>query len=536
MTPEPTFIPSSDGPSPPSKQIAPRTVWLCRAPLFVAAALICVITAFNLLRLVSAPAPRDPWEATEVLEAWRSLRGMPVYELSPHGHSTHVYGALVPWLQGEVFRWSGPNNVSGRVVTLLSALATVILLAVTMRGERSSWYLVIALAAILGVNHRSGQYFAENRPDMTSMMFATAGVLLIGFGQEHRRTTFAVLGTACLVGGFFFKQTAFIFAVVPFVALVMRWRKPDRSEILHATIPLAASLAVVLVLKVSSPTIYYYMIDVPKAFGLDARRSARMIWDLLLDSPLFLVVFAECILRDSRSFRDDPRVRWLLAVLVVTIPYSGVTAGKAGGWYNSLLPALLTMIAFCVLRFPRLLKGLNDIGTPLAPRVMMGGFLALLLLMTTFPHMSQENNLLAPQTPLNLHYLSAISATARLPGRVICPEDPTIPFYATGYAGQNIFSERDTHLVNGLWPTAVPETVLAECRTADYVVDVSDYYQDPVQDELLWSLGFEPAPELAPDLSPYHIWRRSESRFSPEREPHRRERDDSGRLPRTARG
>jgi hypothetical protein len=508
MITEPTPLASRDGFSPANKHTDSRTVWLCRAPLFVAAAFICLISGFNLVRLVSAPAPRDPWEATEVLEAWRSLRGMPVYELSPQGHSTHVYGALVPWLQGEIFRWIGPNNVSGRILTLVSALAAVTLLAVTMRGERSTWYLVIAWAAFLGVNHRSGQYFAENRPDMTSMMFASAGVLLMGLGLERRRGMSVVLGVACLVIGFFFKQTAFIFGIVPILALALRWRRPSRSEILLATLPVIVSLGVIFALKILSPTVYHFMIDVPRAFALDGRRTARMTWDLLLDSPLFLILLTECLLRDSRSLRDDPRVRWLLAVLVVTIPYSGVTTAKVGGWNNSLLPALLAMMAFCVLRFPRLLKGLSDVATPLPHRMMLGGVLALLLLMTTFPHMSHDNNLLSPQTSVNREYRSTISSIARLPGRVTCPEDPTIPFYAKGYAGQNVFSERDTRLVNGHWPSAVPETVLADCRASDYIVDIPDYYQDPVQDELLWSLGFEPAPELAPDLSYYRIWRK----------------------------
>ena len=503
----PTAVSSSDGHSRPRTQPALCTVWLCRAPLLVAAVLICLICGFNILRLATAPAPRDPWEATEVLEAWRSMRGMPVYELSPGSHSTHMYGALVPWLQGEIFRLVGPNNVSGRLLSLVSAFAVVALLAVTMRGERSPWYLVIAMAALLGVNHRSGQYFTENRPDMTSMMFAAAGVLLMGFGMERRRRISVALGTACLVAGFFFKQTAFIFAVVPLIALALRWRRPSRSEILLATIPMAVSLGVVLALRVLSPTVYYYMIDVPKAFGLDERRTARMTWDLLLDSPLFLVLFTECIVRDSRSLRDDPRVRWLLAVLVVAIPYSGVTAGKVGGWCNSLLPALLSMMAFCVLRFPRLLNGLDDVTRPLAPRMMLGGVLTVLLLMSTFPHMSHENNLLASWSSLDHEYNKALSSTASLRGRVVCPEDPTIPLYAKGSAGKNAFSERDAHPVRGQWPKTLPETVLADCRAADYIIDIPEYYQNPVQDELLRFLGFEPAPEMAPHLTCYRIWR-----------------------------
>ncbi len=207
-----------------------RWIWLSRAPLLLASALIVLLSAYSVSRLATANSPRDPWEATEVLDAWRSLRGLPVYELSPNGHSTHMYGALVPWVQGAIFRWVGPNNISGRILSLISALTAVTILAVTMRGRRSAWFLLIAEAAILGVNYRSGQYFAENRPDMTALMFASAGILLLGYGQENRRGHWVVVGTASLVVGFFFKQTAFIFAVVPLLALILRWRRPTASE------------------------------------------------------------------------------------------------------------------------------------------------------------------------------------------------------------------------------------------------------------------------------------------------------------------
>jgi hypothetical protein len=443
-----------------------------------------------------------------VLEAWRSLRGLPVYEPVADGHCTQPYGALIPWLQGEIFRWVGPNSASGRVLSLVSGLALVGLLAVTMRGERSTWYLFFALAALLGVNHRSGQYFAENKPDLTALLFAVAGTFLIGLGQERRKWRYVTLGSACLVAGFFFKQTAFVFSAVPIVALVLRWRRPARSEIVLALFPLAVAVGAVLALKIFNPTVYYYMIKSHTTFSLNGRRTARMVWDLFLDSPIFLVLLTECIVFDSRALRDDSRVRWLMAVLIVLVPYGGVTAGKVGGWYNSLLPALLAMMAFCVLRLPRLLKGLNESSSPLPARMLLGGVFGFLLLLSTFPHMSKDNNLLASRTSFDLEYDRAVSLTARLPGRVVCPEDPTIPLYAKGFAGLSVFAERDYRTVNGTWPTAIPDTVLAECREADYVVDISDYWQDPVKENSLRALSFEPAPELGADLSCYRIWRR----------------------------
>jgi hypothetical protein len=91
-------------------QAASLSLWLCRAPVLVAAAIICLISGFNLFRLVTAPAPRTPWEAVQVLEAWRSLHGMPVYERPDAGHSTQVYGRLRHGFRG---RYS-----AGRIPTM----------------------------------------------------------------------------------------------------------------------------------------------------------------------------------------------------------------------------------------------------------------------------------------------------------------------------------------------------------------------------------------------------------------------------------
>ena len=483
-----------------------RSIWLGRAPLLIAALLIGVITSYTLTRLVLANSPRNPWESVEVLEGYRSLQGLPVYELVPNGHSTHVYGALVPWVQGVIFQWVGANNISGRLLSVISSLVAVTLIAVTMRGKRSLGYLAFAWLLMLSVNHRSGEYFAENRPDMSAMMFAAAGMLLIGYGEQMRRVIWVLLGSACLVAGFFFKQTSFIFAAVPLVALVMRWRRPTRSELITASIPMAIALGVILTLRIATPTVYYYMITVPKAFSLDWLRSARCFWNLLIDSPLFLFIVGEWIISDQGSVRKDSRVFWLVAVLAVTIPFSAITAGKSGGADNSLLPALLTMMAFCILRLPRLLDRLDNMAVPVKSRLLLGSFLSLLMLMTAYPHMTRGYNPIASLPDWDVEYWDAVSLAKTLPGKVICPEDPTIALYAKNYAGQNASLENDTHLVNGYWPDRLPEVMLAEIRAADHVVDVSHYPE--VDDKLLRELGFESVDQVALTPKRYRIWRR----------------------------
>jgi Dolichyl-phosphate-mannose-protein mannosyltransferase len=486
-----------------------RGLWLCRFPLLTAVAVICLLNGFSLYRLVSAAAPRNPWEAIEIVEAWRSLQGMPVYELSREAHATHMYGALVPWLQGEMFRWIGPNNVSGRALSLVSALLTVTVLAVSVRNGCSLWHLAIGWAAILGVNHRSGHYFAENRPDMPALLCATLAMVLFWRGQERRRGIYFVLGSTCLVIGFFIKQPVAMFSAVPLVVLLLRWRRPLRSEVVCALLPLAVSAGTIVMLKVSSPTIYHYMIEVPGGYAINWPRFAKFLWEVLLDSPLFLFLLGEWIVCDDQRLRDDARMPWLLAVLAVTIPLCSLAHAKVGGWPNSMLPALLALMAFCAFRLPRLLRRLEDVVTPLSARVLYATFLALLLLMTSFPHLTVANGPLVAKSPWDREYWTVVKIARILPGKVVCPEDPSIPLHAKHYACRNIFSEKDARPANGAWPTATPETVLAELRTAEFVVDITNYWGENVDENLLEELGFERYGRLSLDDECYRIWRRS---------------------------
>ena len=423
-----------------------------------------------------------------------------------------MYGALVPWLQGELFRWIGPNNVSGRALSLVAALLTVTVIALCMKNGRSLWCLAIGWAAILGVNHRSGHYFAENRPDMPALLFATLALVFFWYGQERRRGLFFVLGSACLVTGFFIKQTVAIFSAVPLVALLLLGRRPRRTEVLLAFIPLAISTATVVMLKILSPTVYHYMVEVPGGYSINWPRFIKFLWEVLLDSPLFLFLLGEWIVYDDKTLRKDSRMLWLLAVLAVTIPFSALSHAKVGGWPNSMLPALLAMMGFCALRLSSLLERLESVASPLSSRLVYSTFLAVLLLMTIFPHITVANGPLVAVSPWDQDYWKVVAIARSLPGKVVCPEDPSIPLHAKRYAGQNIFSEKDARPSHGQWPKATPETVLAELRAADFVVDVANYWGGNVDESMLEELGFEPAAEFPLDAECYLIWRRSGGR------------------------
>jgi hypothetical protein len=486
-----------------------RVLGTGRLPLLIAACVICGIGSINLYRLLSATAPRNPWESLQVVEGWRSLQGMPVYELPPEGHATHNYGALVPWVQGQIFRWAGPNNVTGRLLSVVSALFLVTLLAFCFSGERSAWALAIAWAALLGLDHRSGHYFAENRPDMTALLLGAGALVLFCLGIERKRWPLVIIGTACLVAGFFFKQTVSIFSAVPLIALFMRTGRPARSEVVLAAIPVLVMASVILSLRFFSPAVHHYMIAVQSGYLINWPRAAKFFWELLLDSPLFLVLLADFVFLGEGVRRADPRARWLVAALAIAMPFSVVSYAKVGGWPNCLLPALFPMMAFCVLRLPQVVTRVEDRTRSVRKRLALGTFLAVLLLMMTYPHLTYEKGLIVPKSRWDKDYRGTVDVVRGLPGTVVCPEDPTIPFYGSGYVGLNLFSEKDARSDRGNWPRATPRPVIEEMRKADFVVDIREYWGENVDDDLLESLGFETIDVNSIDPECYRIWRKS---------------------------
>jgi hypothetical protein len=313
--------------------------------------------------------------------------------------------------------------------------------------------------------------------------------------------------------GFFFKQIVAVFAIVPFFVLIARRRAPSAREVVLAAVPPLAMAGAIIGLRITSPVVYHYMVEVPGGYAINWPRAAKFLWDCLLDSPLFLLLFGEWLVVDRRSPQSDCRTRWLLAVLAVAIPFSAISRAKVGGWANSLLPGLLAMAAYSALRLPGVVARAERLSASLGSRLIGGGFLATMILMTTFPHFTLANNVVVPVAARDHEYWKAVASVHALAGNVVCPEDPTIPLYAKGYAGGNFFAERDARPERGTWPTAVPAPVMAELGAADFVVDLIEN-SSHIDDELLAGLGFEPAPAIAPGLEHYTIWQRAPLRYS----------------------
>lgn len=465
-----------------------------RVPL-IAAALFVVFVNFSLLRArVSHPQPNSPWEAGLVVDASRIAHGLPVYEDPRAGHATTMYGPLAAAALAAVFKLTGANNYAGRLFELICGLVAVTLLAWALLRGQPPTTLLVGWAILLCVNVRSGNWFADTRPDAACLFFSVLALLL---AYRDSWASFAA-SLFALVCAFYFKQTAVAAAAAIALACVLT-RGRVRLWWLKAAATLAVLPLAILATRAFFPLVYYYMITVPAANPIQTPRLYLVPLALLASVPLFHVALFEWL---SSGERLDKRGAWLSSAVACAFLYSVVSTARDGGGINSLMPAVAALLAFAVWRLPQLLAPADPARLSHARRLLHTSALAVALVVTGL--YSYEDALaITLATHGDEHYASAVEVARALPGKVVSPNDPTIPLYAKGYAGRQIFMEVDAGMRIGV----VPDYALDELQTADYVVQVNKpLVIQFIPDSRLEAAGFRPLdyPELRGTA--YTVW------------------------------
>ena len=86
--------------------------------------------------------------------------------------------------------------------------------------------------------------------------------------------------------------------------------------------------------------------------------------------------------------------------------------------------------------------------------------------------------------------ITAVNIARGLHSIVISPQDPTIAYRAKKYFGDSLTFELDTHVVNGNWPSDLPEPVCRELDSANFVVQVKSFVPNPMFDRGLKDRAF----------------------------------------------
>lgn len=435
-----------------------------RLLLGLALAIACMFNAFLIIRRLHWQCPLTPWEAGMVVDGWRALHGIPTYAAD---HATNMYGPLTNISSGLLFRLTGVNNFTLRLFELACycGAAMIVAFAVVPRGWRLLSFAILAIA-----NIRTSTYWVMPNPDGAALLFIAVFVIL---AYKNRM----ILASAALIVAVLFKQPSAAAAVIPIVAALPRPRLRD-------FVPIMAVGATLVVVRFAFPLVYYYMFTVPKAAPYQWYRFAKAPADILVTLPILLVALAGWKPAWSRP------ERWLVSAMMISFVVGTVMAAREGGGLNSYMMFAIAALAFCCYRLPVLNGTL--------------GVVTLAVLLTTFAQIS---------TPIGASgehqgdsgYSSVIAYARNLPGRIVCPEDPTIPMYAKGYGGTSVNMEMDA--TNQF--AHLPPRTRNEVNTADWVLTTDSVFAGKrINETELSEMGFRRVDANTLIGTSYKLWHR----------------------------
>lgn len=389
--------------------------------------------------------PLTPWEAGFIVDGWRQLHGIAPYAIN---HATNMYGPLLNLTSGLLLRFSGVNNHTLRIFEFCCYLLAISMVAfmVVPKGWRVASFCILTIA-----NVRSDDYFVMSNPDGAALLFV---VLFLCFAYRDQ----ILLATGALIVATLFKQPSAVAILIPLAASNFRIRWRD-------LFPLAGVFVTLVSFKLFFPIVWHYMFAVPRLAGFRTYRIVKAPVDLLVAMPVLIVSLA--------LWQPDgtKKERWLIWSMLITFVAGTWMSARIGGGLNSYLLFIVAALAFCCYRLSR---------TSALAVVALSVILSALAYPSTSIGAANEHQ----GNPAS--YRSVIELAKNLSGRVVCPEDPTIPMYAKNYAGTDINMEMDASNSSTL-----PTDVRFEVANADWIITLDQAFAGKWLDESeLEKLGF----------------------------------------------
>ena len=450
---------------------------------------------------------QNPWESAIVADAWRFAHGQPIYERPPGGHATHLYGPLTSPTIGLVFKLFNTSNLYvGRVIVLICALATcAILLRIYAPRRALVWFIGAGL--LVALHYRGRAYFVETRPDMIGALWATLALIAFYRAQTLKRLAWYVPGIVCVILALLYKQTYSCVAAVPLLAMLMNGREARWKDFVMTFAPLAALVATIVAIKLFAPNVYFYMFSVPSMYEIGWKtRAPFAIASLFMLSPLFVALIGWFLLDDERRASIEPKMRWLIAALIVGCGAGMLAYAKRGGSYNSLLLGFIPMAAFCVAMIDPVLRRLSDSSSSATARIVGGWLVGLFITISTFcvPNSDLWNH---GGSHGAVQYSTVIETIRGLKGRVVIPDDPTLQIAARNEVCRSLEAELDATDR----PGTLPPGLYSDVARANWLVRIHGNYDGWFTDQMMSDLGFERIhpKEAGPGVGRmYSLWKR----------------------------
>ena len=487
---------------------------LDRAPLAsvgLVAGILILLCLFSIARSSLKPYPLDMWEAATDVVATQLSHGASLYaEMNKPGTlEPPFYSPLQPLVLSALFRITGPNLFWARLINLLAG-AVFILLLVHATGIRGNlWQMLVGVAILLIIDRQLTGLWEVARGDPVPLLLGLIYILLSYRAVRDRSYRLLLSAQLLLMAGFFWKQTIVALALTPFVAALVTGKAPKKMLLAMAIGPVLLFIAAAVSVKLLNPNMFEVVYRIPTKYAVRPWIMALFFYNVLNSIPLvwLAILWRVCSPQTDNSLRE--KLAWAAVVCVCTFPLNLAAGGKIGGGANSFLHCMYAGGAIVLLSLPEFHNFLasRDRSKLIARPVLALSLCCALVL-------SFMNMLHTPRRLVNSHgYGDAgrnfvMEAARKLPGKIVCPQDPTIPLLAKGYSGVSLVNEWDRRV----WKWPLPK-VVAELESADYVVTFGQENTPegwPFDEgfTLMKQLGYQPMAHEALAKSNYRIWRR----------------------------
>jgi hypothetical protein len=292
-----------------------------------------------------------------------------------------------------------------------------------------------------------------------------------------------------------------MFTIVPLLSLVVR-RNWSIGAWLAVVAPPVAIVGLIVAISVIAPWVHYHMISAvshwPIRFGLLAVSPLRFLsFYILLPVALSIML----LIRPGVRF-SDPKMRWLISAAVGTLPGGFLAYSKVGGGATAFMPALMPLMVLSTLGIAAAWETTSaNLISPARARL-FACLIALVMIVDSVETSEEALRALFVDGHGDRHYPQVVDSVRKLKGRVVCPDDPTIPIIALGQTCRSYWAESDIHFLSPL-----PD-VGREMTRADYVVFVNSPAKSGLNPDILRKLGFVPASWGGADMGVYELWRK----------------------------
>ncbi len=294
--------------------------------------------------------PLDYGEAPLVDQAMRLAAGQNIYrpDLSSPPYTISNYPPLYPLSMVPFVKLFGPNLSAGRIISLLSALASATFLALIVyyTGSQDRLAAMVTGTLFLTIPYVVG-WSALARVDMLALAFSTAGLYVAARWPTTRRGL--VVSALLLVAAIYTRQSYALAA--PLAAFVWLLTQDWRQALKLAGLVGGMSLVLFLALNLLTGGGFFYNVVTANVNEFDVERVQRHWRDLRGMASILLVIGGVSLFLAPRRVKTWP----LLIPYLIGACLSAATIGKIGSNVNYLLElsAALTLVAGTLLAWCR---------------------------------------------------------------------------------------------------------------------------------------------------------------------------------------